>query len=74
MYYLVPRVSRQQLFVPFFFVMATVVTIFNQEYRIVQFDNEILREYDIRGIVNKNLTPASCALCTISSNFSYNGE
>ena len=30
--------------------------IFNQEYKIVQFDNEILREYDIRGIVNKNLT------------------
>jgi len=30
--------------------------IFNQEYKIVQFDNEILREYDIRGIINKNLT------------------
>ena len=29
---------------------------FNNEYKIIKFDNEILREYDIRGIVNKNLT------------------
>ena len=28
----------------------------SNEYKIIKFDDEILREYDIRGIVNKNLT------------------